>query len=115
MTTVLYRKGSEAIWYDPFEHGDGETTVEYFLLCTVLPDHRVQDVISFGYSDDYETYFELGEENLLAQLQTEADVEQFRVAYQHAAHREISFRELFSRYPQYQEWKHHIYHHRNEY
>lgn len=105
MTTVLFRKGSEAILFDPFEHGDGETTVEYFLLCTLLPDHRVKDVMTFGYSEEYETYFALDEENLLSKLHTDAEVEQFRVADQHAAHREISFRELFSAYPQYQDWK----------
>ena len=100
MTTVILPKGSEDILYD---HIDGDTLVDYYLICTRLLDDRVLDVMSFAYSAEQDTYFTLDEVELLTRLTTFNEVDQFRVADQHAAHAdcELSLEALFDRYPPY--------------
>lgn len=77
MVVELYRKGMEEIFYD---HVEGDTTVQYFLMCEINSRHEVSNVVTFGYSPEYDAFFDLHEGELLSALKTRQDVEGFVVA-----------------------------------
>lgn len=82
---ILYPQGWEEIPYDPIK---GDISVDYYLICELEGGRVVnpQETVAFGYSSEYDLYFELYER--LEVLQTEKEIDGYVVASLYPANRD---------------------------
>lgn len=73
----LFQKGTEDIAYCPIE---GDIIVNYYLMCKIDNKDSVVRSISFAYGACRDAYFDLDEDDQLAQIKTLTDAEAYQVA-----------------------------------
>lgn len=75
----LFPQGWEEIAYDPIE---GDTSVDYYLMVDLEGDQvpHPTETVAFGYSPEYDVYFQLDEGDALRQVRTRKDAEDYVVA-----------------------------------
>lgn len=87
MTTIhLFPKGTEDIFYDNME---GDIIIYYYLMCEVNEHGNVINSISFAYGGEGDSYFLLGEDDMLKKnVKTVEDAKTFKVAKDEPASRD---------------------------
>jgi len=73
----IFERGSEDIFYN---YSIGDITISYYLLCKLDNDRNILKSIAFGYSHDYDFYFNMNTE-LLENIYTIQDANEYIVAF----------------------------------
>lgn len=81
-TVKLFQKGTEDIFYDRIE---GDTIVDYYLICELDKRGMVEKSCSFAYSASHDTYFFMNDNDAMSKIKVLKDAEDFDVCFEPAS------------------------------